>query len=72
MGGGVVIGSNVDSGRLEDLSNLVSACPHFDVKISGVPVRCLVDTGSMVSMVTQSFFQIYFESSGQERLQSCH
>lgn len=35
-------------------------------------VPCLVDTGSMVSTVTESFFHQHFEPWGEERLQACH
>lgn len=35
-------------------------------------VPCLVDTGSMVSTITESFFQQHFEARGQEKLRSCH
>ncbi len=35
-------------------------------------VPCLVDTGSMVSTVRESFFRQHFETWGQEKLQSCH
>ncbi|KAL4007870.1 hypothetical protein ACER0C_001722 [Sarotherodon galilaeus] len=44
----------------------------MDVLISGVTVPCLVDTGSMVSTITESFFLMHFAPWGQERLQSCH
>ncbi|CAI5692446.1 unnamed protein product [Oreochromis niloticus] len=44
----------------------------MDVLISGVTVPCLVDTGSMVSTITESFFLTHFAPWGQERLQSCH
>lgn len=40
--------------------------------MGGVEVPCLVDTGSMVSTVTESFFHQHFEPWGQERLRSCH
>lgn len=40
--------------------------------MGGVKVPCLVDTGSMVSTVTESLFLQYFEPWGRERLQSCH
>lgn len=35
-------------------------------------VTCLVDTGSMVSTVTESFFLKHFAPWGTDRLQSCH
>ncbi|XP_076847994.1 uncharacterized protein LOC143493459 [Brachyhypopomus gauderio] len=40
--------------------------------MGGVQVPCLIDTGSMVSTLTESFFSAQFEPQGQERLQSCH
>ena len=39
--------------------------------MGGVKVPCLIDTGSMVSTVTESFFQQHFEPWGPERLKSC-
>ena len=53
-------------------AKLISACPHMDVVMGGVKVPCLVDTGSMVSTVRESFFRQHFETWGQEKLQSCH
>ena len=50
----------------------MSHCPNVDVLIGGVTVPCLIDTGSMVSTVTEDFFLRQFEPWGQERLQSCH
>ena len=55
--------------ELPYVSKLVSSCPHLEVIMGGVKVPCLVDTGSMVSTVTESFFQEHF--SGQERLNFC-
>uniref|UniRef100_A0A665U756 Gypsy retrotransposon integrase-like protein 1 n=1 Tax=Echeneis naucrates TaxID=173247 RepID=A0A665U756_ECHNA len=40
--------------------------------MGGIKVPSLVDTGSMVSTVSESFFHQYFEPWGQERLRSCH
>lgn len=40
--------------------------------MGGVMVPCLVDTGSMVSTVTESFFLQHFAPWGVDRLQSCH
>ncbi|KAK0155388.1 hypothetical protein N1851_002293 [Merluccius polli] len=44
----------------------------MDVSMGGVRVPCLVDTGSMVSTFTESFFLQHFEPWGQERLRSCN
>ncbi|XP_035996571.1 uncharacterized protein LOC118563987 [Fundulus heteroclitus] len=40
--------------------------------MAGVKVPCLVDTGSMVSTITESFFIEFFEPWGEERLRACH
>ncbi|XP_063059157.1 retrovirus-related Pol polyprotein from transposon 412 [Engraulis encrasicolus] len=50
----------------------MSSCPHLDVLVGGVKVPCLVDTGSMVSTLRESFFLQHFASWGNERLKSCH
>ena len=42
----------------------------MDASIGGVSVSCLVDTGSMVSTITESFFQEQF--AHLDRLRSCH
>lgn len=49
----------------------MSTCPHLRVVMGGIDVPCLVDTGSMVSTITESFFTKNFEPWGQERLRSC-
>ncbi|XP_077947562.1 uncharacterized protein LOC144388873 isoform X2 [Gasterosteus aculeatus] len=47
------------------LSQLVSPCPHVAVVIGGVEVDCLLDTGSMVSTIKESFFHQHFDNSPQ-------
>lgn len=42
-----------------------------DIKIGGVPIACLVDTGSMVSTITESFFKAHFQVQGHDQLRSC-
>lgn len=39
------------------LKNTVGECPEVDIRIDGVPLRCLLDTGSNVSTLTESFFR---------------
>lgn len=56
----------------KDASKLISSCPHVDIVLGGVTMQCLVDTGSMVSTVTESFFHRNFEPWGEERLKACH
>lgn len=52
--------------------SLVSACPYMKVLMGGVWVPCLVDTGSMVSTITESSFREHLESCGLDRLWSCN
>ena len=54
------------------VGKLMSSCPHLDLLMGGVTVPCLVDTGSMVSTMTESFFLEHFASWGHDRLESCH
>lgn len=49
----------------------MSTCPHLDVSIGGVLIPCLIDTGFMVSTVTETFFVRHFEAQGLDRLRSC-
>lgn len=55
-----------------DVDELISSCPHLNVDMGGVEVPSLVDTGSMVTTISESFFRQHFEPWGQERLRSCH
>ncbi len=54
------------------MSHLMSSFPHLMVAMGGVLVPCLVDTGSMVSTITESCFREHFEPWGQDRLKTCH
>ena len=44
----------------------------MDVTIGGVQVPCLIDTGSMVSTVTETFFQKHLAPRGPNSLKSCN
>ncbi|KAK0155373.1 hypothetical protein N1851_002277 [Merluccius polli] len=68
---GAITGSPVIV-RDERGAKLIATCPHLDIIIGEVVVPCLVDTGSMVSTVTESFFRQHFEIWDQEKLRSCH
>ncbi|KAL7878193.1 hypothetical protein SRHO_G00048360 [Serrasalmus rhombeus] len=52
-------------GRPHDNSR--GQCPKVAVRLGGVVVDCLLDTGSMVSTITESFFQQHL----QGKLRSC-
>ncbi len=55
---GVVSGSPPEgTSRDRFLERAVGTCPMVDLKIRGVLVSCLLDTGSQVSTITEAFFQ---------------
>lgn len=54
--GGASSGSISDFPNLTKVSKLMASCPYVEVILGGVKVPCLVDTGSMVTTVTESFF----------------
>lgn len=51
---------------------LIAMCPHLEVDMGGVKVPCLIDTGSMVSTVTEGVFLKHFQPWGHEKLKACH
>ena len=46
----------------------VGRCPVTTVKLGGVPVCCLLDSGSQVSTITESFFSQHFRPRGSDLL----
>ncbi|XP_027133599.1 uncharacterized protein LOC109140921 [Larimichthys crocea] len=50
----------------------MAPCPHINVLMGGITVPCLLDSGSMVSTIPESFFAEHFAPWGQERLRSCN
>ena len=58
--GGVRSGSCSDVQVNAEYECLVGRCPTVDVLLREVPVRCLLDTGSNVSTITESFFEQHF------------
>ncbi|KAI2653682.1 Retrovirus-related Pol polyprotein [Labeo rohita] len=67
---GGIRGSEVLTGG-SSMSRLMSGCPQLVVSIGGVSVACLIDTGSMVSTITESCFLENFKPWGRERLKLC-
>lgn len=45
------------------VSNLVASCPVVTVRLGCVPVKCLLDTGSMVTTITEGFFRQHFHGT---------
>ena len=56
--------SSVDSTtcKANVLERAVGNCPEIEVRIEGVSCKCLLDTGSQVSTVTESFFKDLLKS----------
>lgn len=48
------------------LERAVGKCPEVDICIGGVPVRCLIDTGSNVSTLAESFFREHLHGEDQD------
>ena len=57
----------VDSERI--YSRAIGHCPEATIKIGDVECRCLLDSGSEVSMVTESFFRRFLEPVGYRLIQ---
>ena len=49
---------------------LIGKCPVVEVRVGEVPIACLLDTGSMVTTVTKTFFEQQLQP--QFQLQACH
>lgn len=44
--------------------NIVGVCPQVEVLFEGKPVRCLLDTGSQVTLMSESHYQWLFQERG--------
>nr|XP_021323533.1 uncharacterized protein LOC101885583 [Danio rerio]XP_021323535.1 uncharacterized protein LOC101885583 [Danio rerio]XP_021323536.1 uncharacterized protein LOC101885583 [Danio rerio] len=55
------------------LQRLVGKCPLVNAQIGmGVDISCLLDTGSMVTTITESFFEKHFHQLGVNGLKKCN
>uniref|UniRef100_A0A3B3H9D6 Gypsy retrotransposon integrase-like protein 1 n=1 Tax=Oryzias latipes TaxID=8090 RepID=A0A3B3H9D6_ORYLA len=61
--GGDVMGSEAKKSDTLEVECLIGVCPTVDVFIGDIQVKCLLDTGSNVSTVTESFFNKHFRPS---------
>ena len=52
-------------------TRLIGSCPVIDIRLGGVLTRCLLDTGSMVTTVTESFFRQHVQPQTTETMQPC-
>lgn len=48
------------------LKNAVGECPEVNIHIGGVPFKCLLDTGSNVSTMTESFFRDHLKGGDED------
>ncbi|KAI8788858.1 Transposon Ty3-I Gag-Pol poly [Biomphalaria glabrata] len=60
-----VVTSRATEGLTKDsvLNKIAGTCPTVEVLIEGVPLLAMVDTGSQVSTITESFFFRHFQGS---------
>lgn len=65
--GGDGSGSQNQDTFIHPVTSLVAQCPKVAVRVGGVVVSCLLDTGSMVSTLVESFFVQHFK----DKLQQC-
>lgn len=61
MGDGGRISINNATGSMQVSPPLIGNCPVVEVVVGGVEVKCLLDTGSMVTTITESFFKEAFQ-----------
>ena len=66
MTGGDNSGSNIDMSRVYEKA--VGECPVATVRLGGVDVHCLLDSGSEVSTITEEFFNKHFHPQGETLL----
>ena len=59
-----LVGNISDSKSENVLQRTIGKCPVVTAKFGNTDVTCLVDSGSMVSSVTESFYRKYIESTG--------
>lgn len=57
--------------QIEDPSRLIGDCPKVEINMGGVMVPCLLDTGSMVTTIRESFFDKHFKPQGVGLLKRC-
>ena len=63
MTGGDNSGSDMDMSTVYEKA--VGECPVATVRLGGVDVPCLLDSGSEVSTITEEFFNEHFRPQGK-------
>lgn len=54
------------------LEHAMGKCPEVDVEGGGVPLRCLIDTGSNMSTLTERFFRDHLHGEDMHRTSKWH
>ena len=52
--------------REDFIHRIVGKCPTVEVQLGGVKLQCLLDSGSEVTTVTESFFVTFMQPKGQK------
>lgn len=68
MGG---LQGSIDSNVNSNMTKLIGDCLEGEVDFAGVSVNCLLDSGSMVTTLTESFFQSNFAHLSDKELKDC-
>ncbi|KAI2654721.1 Retrovirus-related Pol polyprotein from transposon 17.6 [Labeo rohita] len=63
-------GESLGNSSVDEL-RLLGKYPTVEITIGGVTVACLLDTGSMVTTITQQFYKQYLQPQLQFQLQPC-
>lgn len=66
MTGGDSNGSNMDKSTVYEKA--VGECPVVTVRLGGIEIPCLLDSGSEVSTITEEFFNEHFRPQGKTLL----
>ncbi|KAL6485918.1 hypothetical protein MHYP_G00053100 [Metynnis hypsauchen] len=66
--GSPVDSDNVQPSRDHLLQRAIGTCPIVELEIGGVKTRCLLDTGSQVSTITEQFFRKHLSGEDDDIL----
>jgi len=44
-----------------ECKKLIGECPEIDAMFGNAPVRCLIDSGSQVTTITETYYNVYFK-----------
>lgn len=65
---GEATGSKVTLSHDQLLQRAVGTCPVVEIRVGGVSIPCLLDTGSQVSTITEEFFRKHLEGEDEDVL----